>query len=58
MSDWVSAMYRPRVTFVKQNLKEIGRKAFSLLHDQIEGDTSATHLTINAHVEIRESTKK
>lgn len=57
MSDWVSAMYRPRVTFVKQNLKEIGRIAFTLLRNQMEGDISVTHLTVNARVEIRESTK-
>lgn len=57
MSDWVSAMYTPRITCIKQNLKEIGRKAFSMLHDQMEGNSSVTHLTINARVEIRESTK-
>ena len=57
MSDWVSAMYRPRVTFVKQNLKEIGRIAFTMLRNQMEGDISVTHLTVNARVEIRESTK-
>ena len=58
MSDWVSGMYTPRITCIKQNLKEIGRKSFSMLHDQMEGDISVTHLTINAHIEIRESTKK
>ena len=58
MSDWVSSMYHPRVTFVKQNLKETGRMAFRMLHDQIEGDSSVSHLIVNAHMEIRESTKK
>jgi LacI family transcriptional regulator len=58
MSEWVSDMYHPRVTFVKQNLKEIGRKAFRLLYDQMEGDTLVKHLTIDAHMEMRESTLK
>jgi LacI family transcriptional regulator len=57
MSDWVSNMFHPRVTFVKQNLKEIGRKAFKLLHDQMKGDDSVRHLIVNAHLESRESTR-
>ena len=58
MSEWVSDMYHPRVTFVKQNLKEIGRKAFRLLYDQMEGDTLVKHLTVDAHMEMRESSLK
>ena len=58
MSDWVSDMFHPRVTFVKQNLKEIGRKTFKLLLDQMTGDDSVRHLIVNAHLEIRESTQK
>ena len=57
MSDWVSVMYRPQITCVKENLKEIGRIAFTMLRNQMEGDISVTHLTVNARVEIRESTK-
>jgi len=57
MSDWVSNMFHPRVTFVKQNLKEIGRKAFKLLHDQMNGDDRIRHLIVNAHLELRESTR-
>jgi len=56
MSDWVSDMFHPRVTFVKQNLKEIGRKAFKLLYDQMNGDDSVRHLIVNARLECREST--
>ena len=58
MSDWVSDMFHPRVTFVKQNLKEIGRKTFKLLHNQMTGDDSVRHLIVNAHLEVRESTQK
>lgn len=58
MSDWVSETYTPRVTFVKQNLKEIGRKAFRLLHEQMMGDEDIRHLIVNAHLEVRESTRK
>ena len=58
MSDWVSDMYHPRVTFVKQNLKEIGRKAFRVLFDQMEGDTLVKHLIVDAHMEMRESSRK
>ena len=56
MSDWVSGMSYPRMSFVKQNLKEIGRKTFLLLLDQINGDTSVSHIVINARLNIREST--
>jgi len=58
MSDWVSDSYQPRITFIKQNLREIGRKAFSLLQEQISGDDSVRHQIINARLEIRESTRK
>ena len=42
MSDWVSNMSYPRMTFVKQNVKEIGRKTFKLLLDQIQGAGNAS----------------
>lgn len=58
ISDWVSEMSHPRISFVKQNLKEIGTKAFRLLLDQIGGDDSVQHVVIKAHLEIRDSTKK
>ena len=58
MSDWVSDMSRPRMTFVKQNLKEMGAKAFKLLLDQIDGDTQVYHILSNARIEIRGSTKR
>ena len=58
MSDWVSSMSYPRMTFVKLNLKEIGIKAFELLFAQINGDETPKHITVNARLNIRESTKK
>ena len=58
MSDWVSEMSHPRVSFVKQNLKEIGTKAFRLLLDQINGDDSVQHVVVKARLELRDSTKK
>jgi LacI family transcriptional regulator len=57
MSDWVSEMSHPRVSFVKQNLREIGVKAFRLLLDQMNGDDSVQHVVVNARVELRDSTK-
>lgn len=58
MSDWVSEMSHPRISFVKQNLREIGIKAFRLLLDQIKGDDSVQHVVVKARLELRESTKK
>ena len=58
MSDWVSGMSYPRITFVKQNLKEIGRKTFKLLYEQIQGESSEKHLVVDARLNIRESTIK
>ena len=57
MSDWVSGLLYPRITFVKQNLKEIGRKAFKLLYDQMNGDDRVCQLVVNARLEFRESTR-
>lgn len=57
MSDWVSGLLYPRITFVKQNLKEIGRKAFKLLYDQMNGDNRVCQLVVNARLEFRESTR-
>jgi LacI family transcriptional regulator len=58
MSDWVSEMSHPRISFVKQNLREIGNKAFRLLLDQINGDDSVQHVVVNARLELRDSTKQ
>ena len=58
MTDWVSEMSHPRVSFMKQNLKEIGIKAFHLLLDQMKGDDSVQHVVINARLELRDSTRK
>lgn len=56
MSDWVSDIAVPRITFVKQNLKEIGSKTFKLLFDQINGEQNIKHITVNARLNIKEST--
>ena len=58
MSDWVSEMSHPRISFVKQNLREIGSKAFRLLQDQMNGDDSIQHVVVSARLELRDSTKK
>ena len=57
LSDWVSEMSHPRISFVKQNLREIGNKAFRLLLDQINGDDSVQHVVVTARLELRDSTK-
>ena len=57
MSDWVSEMSHPRLSFVKQNLREIGTKAVRLLLDQIHGDDNVQHIVVNARIELRDSTK-
>lgn len=56
MSDWVSGMTYPRMTFVKQNLREMGRRTFKLLTEQIEGDTAVKHVVVNGRLSVREST--
>ena len=58
MSEWVSSMSNPRMTFVKLNLKEIGLKTSELLFAQINGNETPKHITVNARLNIRESTKK
>ena len=58
MSDWVSDITSPRLTFVKQNLRDIGGKAFKLLNEQINGDFSVKHIVLKARLELRETTKK
>ena len=57
MSDWVSEMSHPRISFVRQNLREIGCKAFRLLLDQMNGDDSVQHIVVKARLELRDSTK-
>ena len=56
MSDWVSGMSFPRMTFVKLNVREIGRTTVKLLLDQINGDTSVKRVVVNAQLHVREST--
>lgn len=56
MSDWVSGMAYPRMTFVKQNLKDIGRKTCKLLLEQINGSNEVKHVVVKASLNIREST--
>ncbi len=58
ISDWVSEMSSPRISFVKQNQREMGCKAFRLLQDQMNGDDSIQHVVVSARLEIRDSTKK
>lgn len=58
ISDWVSEMSHPRISFVKQNLKEIGCKAFRLLLDQMNNDDSVQHVVVKARLELRDSTPK
>ena len=57
MSDWVSEVVTPRLTFVKQNQKEIGAKAFKLLFEQMNGDTCVQHVIVKAQLELRDSTR-
>ncbi|MDO4984837.1 MAG: LacI family DNA-binding transcriptional regulator [Prevotella sp.] len=57
MSDWVSDVLTPRVSFVKQNQKEMGIKAFKLLYDQMDGDTCVQHVIVKARLELRDSTR-
>jgi LacI family transcriptional regulator len=57
MSDWVSDISFPRMTFIKQNLKEIGNKTFKLLFDQINGNKIVKRIVVNARLNVKESTK-
>ncbi|UPS44269.1 LacI family transcriptional regulator [Prevotella sp. E15-22] len=57
MTDWVSEMSHPRLSFIKQNLREIGIRAFRLLQDQLDGDDSVQHIIVKANLELRDSTK-
>ena len=57
MSDWMSEVLTPRVSFVKQNQKEMGIKAFKLLDDQMDGHTCVQHVIIKARLELRDSTR-
>ena len=56
MSDWVSGMVYPHMTFVKQNQKDIGRKTCKLLLELINGSTEVKHVVVKASLNIREST--
>ena len=58
MTDWISEMSTPRMSFVKQNLREIGTVAFKLLLDQMQGDDSVKNVVVNARLELRDSTRK
>ena len=57
MSDWVSEMSHPRISFVRQDLKEIGIKAFRLLLDQMQGDDSVQHVVVKTRLVQRDSTR-
>ena len=57
MSDWVSDVMSPRMSFVKQNQREMGTKAFKLLLDQLNGDNCVQHVIVKARLELRDSTK-
>lgn len=57
VSDWVSEMATPRMSFVKQNLKEIAAAAFRLLLHQINGDNTIQRRVVNARLEIRDTTR-
>ena len=56
ISDWVSDLSFPRMSFVKQNIREIGRKTFKMLLDKINGDSSIKNVIVNARLNIKEST--
>ena len=58
ISDWVPEMSHPRISFVRQNRKEIGTKAFLLLLDQINGDDTVQHQVVKARFVQRESTRR
>lgn len=58
MSEWVSSMSTPRMTFIKQNIKEIGRNAFKVLFEQMNGNDNVQHIIVKARLEERESTHK
>lgn len=58
MSDWVSSLTLPRMTYVKQNIKEIGRNAFKVLYEQMNGNDNVQHIIIKARLEERETTHK
>ena len=58
MSDWVSEVMSPRMSFIKQNQREMGAKAFRLLYDQLNGDTCVQHVIVKARLEIRNSTRE
>lgn len=57
MSDWVAEITSPRISFVKQNQKEVGAKAFKLLYEQLNGDTCVQHVIVKTRLELKESTR-
>ena len=57
MSDWIAEVTTPRLTYVRQNQKEMGTKAFRLLKDQLDGDNCVHHIIVKALLEVRESTQ-
>jgi LacI family transcriptional regulator len=58
MSDWVSSLSTPRMSFVKQNMKEIGHSAFKVLFEQMKGNDNVQHIIIKARLEERETTRR
>ena len=58
MSDWVSDLATPRLSFIKQNLREIGSQTFKLLLSQMTGEDCVKHVIVKASLELRDSTRK
>lgn len=58
MSDWVSDLATPRLSFIKQNLREIGSQTFKLLLSQMTGEDCVKHVMVKARLELRDSTRK
>ena len=56
--DWVSDLATPRLSFIKQNLREIGSQTFKLLLSQMTGEDCVKHVIVKASLELRDSTRK
>lgn len=48
-------LYRSPLTFVKQPLEEMGKEAFRLLFDLIQGSSKTSHIMLNSNLVIRKS---
>lgn len=56
MSDDVSGILSPPMTFVKQNHREMGQKTVNVLIEHIKGDTKVRHVVVKTSLCIRNST--